>query len=704
MSEELIKLLNNFNEIQNIKIEYSSKSNILIVFLEKKIYIIDNIIEKPKIRVKLDINFIPNQVILHPKNENQMLILSETSILIITDLTKVSKIEKKNEIKIPIENKISIKFSFFDNCFGVLYKDRTFIYYLFKEEENKLEKICEIKEFDTDYIDFNFCPLFSKGFEIFMIFFMTKNGALNMYGPFFPNEFFISKQFIFNMENYFIYKLGLIDNKKNNQENTIYCLSLNVINDLKKSIIKDNSDKDNNFIKISDKMKIFNSSFRKREINIHNNFLLNNNGNNDNEILDKRYKQIHILNNRPLTIMRIANNNNIDLIILGEEIMPLELAQTGNFDFIEENNINNFFIEFIKLNNKEEKEKLKINQYNNEEIFVQTKNNLFLIKIPYLNKLKIISEEKLKDIPNKINKTNIIKLFKWDNDKNKNKEKSIYIGDILIVPDLKKLFVFGILKEKEMSSFSKKDKLTLKIKEKDYSEEEKKSEYSNFKNILTEKTEYDNQIDEIKSKLKENDFIDSSDLKKCKIVLKENSLNDDFENQVNEQMNIIYKVYKDLIQNNDEIFHQKINIMKIIYNNLSKSQIKLAVDETIIKINKLKDIKKEIDIKKKIIEAKIESVKDKINKYELTDNEINNYLDFLKKYQIEIGEKLNSLNQKIEFYENNIGNIFSFIELFPNFDLDFNLIEKENQTKYLIFEKKIANNSKSIDEALSKII
>ena len=464
MSEELIKLLNNFNEIQNIKIEYSSKSNILIVFLEKKIYIIDNIIEKPKIRVKLDINFIPNQVILHPKNENQMLILSETSILIITDLTKVSKIEKKNEIKIPIENKISIKFSFFDNCFGVLYKDRTFIYYLFKEEENKLEKICEIKEFDTDYIDFNFCPLFSKGFEIFMIFFMTKNGALNMYGPFFPNEFFISKQFIFNMENYFIYKLGLIDNKKNNQENTIYCLSLNVINDLKKSIIKDNSDKDNNFIKISDKMKIFNSSFRKREINIHNNFLLNNNGNNDNEILDKRYKQIHILNNRPLTIMRIANNNNIDLIILGEEIMPLELAQTGNFDFIEENNINNFFIEFIKLNNKEEKEKLKINQYNNEEIFVQTKNNLFLIKIPYLNKLKIISEEKLKDIPNKINKTNIIKLFKWDNDKNKNKEKSIYIGDILIVPDLKKLFVFGILKEKEMSSFSKKDKLTLKIK------------------------------------------------------------------------------------------------------------------------------------------------------------------------------------------------------------------------------------------------
>ena len=704
MSEELIKLLNNFNEIQNIKIEYSSKSNILIVFLEKKIYIIDNIIEKPKIRVKLDINFIPNQVILHPKNENQMLILSETSILIITDLTKVSKIEKKNEIKIPIENKISIKFSFFDNCFGVLYKDRTFIYYLFKEEENKLEKICEIKEFDTDYIDFNFCPLFSKGFEIFMIFFMTKNGALNMYGPFFPNEFFISKQFIFNMENYFIYKLGLIDNKKNNQENTIYCLSLNVINDLKKSIIKDNSDKDNNFIKISDKMKIFNSSFRKREINIHNNFLLNNNGNNDNEILDKRYKQIHILNNRPLTIMRIANNNNIDLIILGEEIMPLELAQTGNFDFIEENNINNFFIEFIKLNNKEEKEKLKINQYNNEEIFVQTKNNLFLIKIPYLNKLKIISEEKLKDIPNKINKTNIIKLFKWDNDKNKNKEKSIYIGDILIVPDLKKLYVFGVLKEKEMSSFSKKDKLTLKIKEKDYSEEEKKSEYSNFKNILTEKTEYDNQIDEIKSKLKENDFIDSSDLKKCKIVLKENSLNDDFENQVNEQMNIIYKVYKDLIQNNDEIFHQKINIMKIIYNNLSKSQIKLAVDETIIKINKLKDIKKEIDIKKKIIEAKIESVKDKINKYELTDNEINNYLDFLKKYQIEIGEKLNSLNQKIEFYENNIGNIFSFIELFPNFDLDFNLIEKENQTKYLIFEKKIANNSKSIDEALSKII
>ena len=694
MSEELINLLNNKKGLQNIKIEYSQKLKILIVFSNKKLYLIENITEKPKLKVDFDIKFTTIKTILHPNNENQLLILAEESIFIINNLKEFSKQEEIQPLKIPLKNIISIKFSFFENCFGILYKDRTFIYYLYNKNK-ELEIICEEKYFDIDYIDFNFCPLFSKGFEIFMIFFMTKNGTIHMYGPFFPYEFFLPKEFIFNMENDLLYKIASMEDIHNTPENTIYCLSLKVIDDLKKSI-QENDDQNNDYIIISEKMEIFNATFRKREIKILNNFLVNN----DLSFLDKNYKQIHILNKRPLTILRISEKNDIDSIMLAEEVMPLELAQNGNFTFNVEKSINNFFIEFIQLNNNEEKDKdkVKIQQYNNEELYIKTNNGLFWVKIPYLNNLKTVSEEKFNDIPNKMNKTTIIKLFKWNNDNNKNKKKSININDILIIPHFQKLFIFAILKE-QLS-------LTLKIKEKTYTEEIKKSDFSNFQNILSENTEYDNQITEIQSKLKENDFIDSSELKSVKIEVEEDVLKDkniDFESEFNAQMGMIYRAYKDLIQSNEEIYNNKINIMKNIYINLSNSQIKKAIDETIEKIYKLKEKKKDIEKKKEITEKKNETDKGKISEYELNDDEINNYLDTLEKYQNNIGEKLTGIEKNVEFYEKNIEKIFSFTNLFPNFDLNFNLISKDNQVKYLKFEKNVVNNSKKMNDALKEI-
>lgn len=246
----------------------------------------------------------------------------------------------------------------------------------------------------------------------------------------------------------------------------------------------------------------------------------------------------------------------------------------------------------------------------------------------------------------------------------------------------------------------------LKIKEKNYSEEEKKSDLFNFKNILKEKTEYDNQITEIKNKLNENDFINSTGIKRIKLVVDEKILDNkkiNFENEFNNHMNIIYKAYKDLIQNNEEVFKQKIDIMKNIYNTLSESEIKKTIDDTIKLINKLKEMKNNIEEKKKLIEKKIQTVKEKINKYELSDDEINNYLVILEEYQKTVGEKLNTIDKKIDFFKNKIENIFSYINLFPDFDLDFDLIEKENQEKYLKFSQMIANNSKNLKKALENI-
>lgn len=688
-----------------IKLEYSAKNNIVSLFSEKKLYVIQNINEDPKIRAEIDGSFNLKKTILHPNNENQLILIEQQGITIIKDLKKISNVGGIIKLNIPnINDIISIKFSYFDNAFGVLYKDKSFIYFLLKEN-NVLEEICNIKDLDKDYIDFSFCPLFSKGFEIFMIFFMTSDGGLDMYGPFFPTEFNIPKEFIFNMENYLIYKLGTMSkNKENNQENTIYCLSLNVIDDLKRTIKEEKSDRYNDFIKISDKMKIFNTTFRRREIKIHNNFLVNNNS----EILKKNYKQIHILNKRPLTILRISDKNDIDMIMLAEEIMPLELAQSGNFTNNMENKINNFFIEFIRLNDKNEiyEDPIKIMQHDNKELYIKTKNSFFLVKIPYLDSLKKIAEENLKDLPNKINKITVVKLFKWNNEKNDNrnnqKPKSIKVCDILNIPDLKRMFVFGILKEKANLAIN----YSLKIKEKEYKKESEQLDLSQFNNILNLKNECDSQITDLKDKLNKSEFINSENIKKTLLEVDEDIIenNNDFEKQFNNELKFIYETYKNLVINTDEIFKQKIAIMKSIYNNISESEIKKAVDETNKKIEKLKKIKIDIKEKNKIIDKKVETVKEKVNKYELKDNQINNYLDILEKYQKETGHKLNEVNKKIEYLENNIIKILSYTNLFPNnFDLEFNLIEKDNQNKYLDFEQKVMSNSKTMSQALQKI-
>ena len=705
MSNKIIQLLNGIEGIQDIKLEYSAKNNIVSLFSEKKLYVIQNINEDPKIRAEIDGSFNLKKTILHPNNENQLILIEQQGITIIKDLKKISNVGGIIKLNIPnINDIISIKFSYFDNAFGVLYKDKSFIYFLLKEN-NVLEEICNIKDLDKDYIDFSFCPLFSKGFEIFMIFFMTSDGGLDMYGPFFPTEFNIPKEFIFNMENYLIYKLGTMSkNKENNQENTIYCLSLNVIDDLKRTIKEEKSDRYNDFIKISDKMKIFNTTFRRREIKIHNNFLVNNNS----EILNKNYKQIHILNKRPLTILRISDKNDIDMIMLAEEIMPLELAQSGNFTNNLENKINNFFIEYIKLNDKKEiyEDPIKIMQHDNKELYIKTKNSFFLVKIPYLDSLKKIAEENLKDLPNKINKITVVKLFKWNNEKNDNrnnqKPKSIKVCDILNIPDLKRMFVFGILKEKANLAIN----YSLKIKEKEYKKESEQLDLSQFNNILNLKNECDSQITDLKDKLNKSEFINSENIKKTLLEVDEDIIenNNDFEKQFNNELKFIYETYKNLVINTDEIFKQKISIMKSIYNNISESEIKKAVDETNKKIEKLKKIKIDIEEKNKIIDKKVETVKKKVNKYELKDNQINNYLVILEKYQKETGHKLNEVNKKIEYLENNIIKILSYTNFFPNnFDFEYNLIEKDNQNKYLDFEQKVMSNSKTMSQALQKI-
>ena len=688
------------NKIENIKLEYSYTSKILLIFTDNYLYVIDNSKNAPNLLSKIQINFSIKYTSLHPKNQNQLIIITkEDYIYLIPDIKTFSKPEQMRKLNIKLKNIMSIKFSYFDNFFGILHDKNKFnLYYL----NGNNEEIILSEELDINYIDFNFCPQFSLGFDMFMIFFMTKNGELNMYGPFFPKEFSVKKEFFFNMNNFLLYKLNTM--KNNDLDYQKYAISLAIINDLKNSL--KNESKDHYEIKISEKIQKINATFKKRNIFINNNFLSNPNS----DLLDINYKQIYILSKRPLTVLRITENNNIDVIILSDEIFP-ELANTGNIVSNNELKINNYLIEFIQLNNNRniKKDLLKIIQYENQQLFIKTDDSLFLVQIPYLNELKKAVDDNIMFIPNKVKKTSITKLFKWniDNNKYNNRNKNIEIKDILIIPELRVLYIFGILKEKikvkEYERETVKEIKKIIIKESNFKDIKVINNLTKFNDIFKPKKKNNIGDDIYDIKLKENDTI-KNNLKNIKFNLNEKLLedNDNFEQKLNEDMKDLFKIYDNLLQKNDELFLNKINIMKNIYNSLSNSKIKENIDETNKKILSLKTLKEKINKNNEIISQKINIINEKINKYELTDEETENYLKILKKYQKELGDKLNDIEKQIKFCDECINKNYFYQDLFPKNDLNFNLIEKENQKKYMKIEEEINNKSKELFIKLQK--
>ena len=688
------------NKIENIKLEYSYTSKILLIFTDNYLYVIDNSKNAPNLLSKIQINFSIKYTSLHPKNQNQLIIITkEDYIYLIPDIKTFSKPEQMRKLNIKLKNIMSIKFSYFDNFFGILHDKNKFnLYYL----NGNNEEIILSEELDINYIDFNFCPQFSLGFDMFMVFFMTKNGELNMYGPFFPKEFSVKKEFFFNMNNFLLYKLNTM--KNNDLDYQKYAISLAIINDLKNSL--KNESKDHYEIKISEKIQKINATFKKRNIFINNNFLSNPNS----DLLDINYKQIYILSKRPLTVLRITENNNIDVIILSDEIFP-ELANTGNIVSNNELKINNYLIEFIQLNNNRniKKDLLKIIQYENQQLFIKTDDSLFLVQIPYLNELKKAVDDNIMFIPNKVKKTSITKLFKWniDNNKYNNRNKNIEIKDILIIPELRVLYIFGILKEKikvkEYERETVKEIKKIIIKESNFKDIKVINNLTKFNDIFKPKKKNNSGDDIYNIKLKENDTI-KNNLKNIRFNLDEKILedNDNFEQKLNEDMKDLFKIYDNLLQKNDELFLNKINIMKNIYNSLSNSKIKENIDETNKKILSLKTLKEKINKNNEIISQKINTINEKINKYELTDEETENYLKILKKYQKELGDKLNDIEKQIKFCDECINKNYFYQDLFPKNDLDFNLIEKENQKKYMKIEEEINNKSKELFIKLQK--
>ena len=694
---ELIDLCNKIfteeiNKIESIKLEYSHKLKILYVFTNNFIYIIDNSKNNPNLILKSKINFEIKSISIHPKSQNQLLIITKKEkILLIPDLKSFSNMSQIREINLKAQNIISAKFSYFDNYLGILYDHNKFNLYFIKSDS---EEILLSEELDTNYIDFHFCPQFSLGFDMFMLIFMTQKGDLNMYGPFFPQEFRVKKEYFFNMNNYLLYKLNLV--KNNEFEYQKLAISLAIINDLKNSIVEETNV--DYLIHISEKIQRLNATFKKREIFINNNFLTNDNTN----LLKLDYKQIYILENRPLTVLRISENNSIDIIILSDEILP-ELASIGNIIDKNDMNINNYLIEFIQLNKEKnvQNDLLKFLQYENNKLFIKTNDSLYFVQIPYLNDFKKAVEDNIMFIPNKMKKTSINKLLAWNNNKN----KVIKINDILIMPELHKFYIFAIFKEKiiEKKQYpieNIKETKKIVIKDMNFKDPLINSDKMKFKDIYKTEQKDNFGMGLYDVKLSENDTIKNK-IKNHKININEELLEDKekkdkFESELNEDMGKMFKIYDNLLENNDKNFFNKIAIMKNIYNNLSNSKIKENIDETNKKILGLKTLKEKILKNNELITKKIDIINEKINKYELTDEATEQYLKILKKYQKDLDDRLRDIETTIKKCDENIAKNYLFMDLFPKNDLGFDLIEKDNQQKYIKIEEEINAKSKEL--------
>ena len=694
---ELIDLCNKIfteeiNKIESIKLEYSHKLKILYVFTNNFIYIIDNSKNNPNLILKSKINFEIKSISIHPKSQNQLLIITKKEkILLIPDLKSFSNMSQIREINLKAQNIISAKFSYFDNYLGILYDHNKFNLYFIKSDS---EEILLSEELDTNYIDFHFCPQFSLGFDMFMLIFMTQKGDLNMYGPFFPQEFRVKKEYFFNMNNYLLYKLNLV--KNNEFEYQKLAISLAIIDDLKNSIVEETND--DYLIHISEKIQRLNATFKKREIFINNNFLTNDNTN----LLKLDYKQIYILENRPLTVLRISENNSIDIIILSDEILP-ELASIGNIIDKNDMNINNYLIEFIQLNKEKnvQNDLLKFLQYENNKLFIKTNDSLYFVQIPYLNDFKKAVEDNIMFIPNKMKKTSINKLLAWNNNKN----KVIKINDILIMPELHKFYIFAIFKEKiiEKKQYpieNIKETKKIVIKDMNFKDPLINSDKMKFKDIYKNEQKDNFGMGLYDVKLSENDTIKNK-IKNHKININEELLEDKekkdkFESELNEDMGKMFKIYDNLLENNDKNFFNKIAIMKNIYNNLSNSKIKENIDETNKKILGLKTLKEKILKNNELITKKIDIINEKINKYELTDEATEQYLKILKKYQKDLDDRLRNIETTIKKCDENIAKNYLFMDLFPKNDLGFDLIEKDNQQKYIKIEEEINAKSKEL--------
>ena len=630
----------------------------------------ENNVKIKKLIFQNSLNFNIKRIILHQKNQNQILFLNDSNniIGIISNISDLLN-ENTNIISIPTINFnngkiLNLKFSFFDNYFGVLLENNKFLLYNV-ESQIILFQYSYFK--NNNIIDFNFFShsLKYSSLEYFSVIFMNIKGQFEILSPLIPPYFNIE-------ENKFkeIQKL-----KKGNDKIS------NIILELENSInINNNNQK---LIQINCK-NLFNNiiiNLSTQQLKILN---LISNYKSDNLI----YDGIYILKNTyPYIIIRTSGNI-FDIIILSSEI-NLTLKNDDNLKR-EKNDL--FILESFKIdyNNKG---KIKFREFENC-LVVNLNNNICILNINYINELyKIIHNQD----------SFINELFSYKFHSNYNQiTKSDNQNNFIIPTPYMNNFILISLKENYKI-------YTLRFNIDNLNNDNLNINKENeIQNLILEKDTLINEFSKIK-----NDFISISnninsnkniDMNLGEIQIEENESENNILNKINlsylnveneiKQISSFYKLKVDLLLN----LLKNINSILVNLNN-KKENISEQIDSIEKKKQEIKNKFKLIFEKYEMIYNKIENIiQNKMNKPIINENTKNILFSKLN----ELKEKNQELNNNLSIIQNYNLNFENIID-FKGIEINKNHISKDLYDKLGLFKNQIAQLFSKIKDEYNEI-
>ena len=678
INDDELKFIPDLTEINNITFDFyfffitkkkqvSNQTYFLKIFSS---LLYENNVKIKKLIFQNSLNFNIKRIILHQKNQNQILFLNDNNniIGIISNISDLLN-ENTNIISIPTINFnngkiLNLKFSFFDNYFGVLLENNKFLLYNV-ESQIILFQYSYFK--NNNIIDFNFFShsLKYSSLEYFSVIFMNIKGQFEILSPLIPPYFNIE-------ENKFkeIQKL-----KKGNDKIS------NIILELENSInINNNNQK---LIQINCK-NLFNNiiiNLSTQQLKILN---LISNYKSDNLI----YDGIYILKNTyPYIIIRTSGNI-FDIIILSSEI-NLTLKNNDNLKR-EKNDL--FILESFKIdyNNKG---KIKFREFENC-LVVNLNNNICILNINYINELyKIIHNQD----------SFINELFSYKFHSNYNQiTKSDNQNNFIIPTPYMNNFILISLKENYKI-------YTLRFNIDNLNNDNLNINKENeIQNLILEKDTLINEFSKIK-----NDFISISnninsnkniDMNLGEIQIEESGSENNILNKINlsylnveneiKQISSFYKLKVDLLLN----LLKNINSILVNLNN-KKENISEQIDSIEKKKQEIKNKFKLIFEKYEMIYNKIENIiHNKMNKPIINENTKNILFSKLN----ELKEKNQELNNNLSIIQNYNLNFENIID-FKGIEINKNHISKDLYDKLGLFKNQIAQLFSKIKDEYNEI-
>ena len=353
-------------------------------------------------------NTLPHQIHLHPFNKNQLALVYSHEVQFITNIN--DSIKNSNERVITpqhsykcVHSKSNIKqfkWSYFDNCYGVLYNDGTFCYCdvscgnecMFEIDcNNNNSKYSD----DSKLVDFAFCPKYDKGFEMFCVYLLYENGLIEVCGPFLPKKFTLDASFINNT------RCTLNNNniaviQQHAYTNYNYCNEL--LNEIEKcSTTTSSSTTNDHVVAVNTNMNLQslnNNLIVKRHLYILPQQMSNNNSN---SVFNTcTYVKLVVVHCMPFTCLKIGKGGEIDVVMLCEKIFPMfrrgiRFKDTTNEDegvvFIEGRTVEKIVI------GCDIKDVVRGNKEGNE-LYVKAGEGMFKVEMKYLEKLREVVERK----------------------------------------------------------------------------------------------------------------------------------------------------------------------------------------------------------------------------------------------------------------------------------------------------------------------